>query len=99
MENQAYISWEGYEEENCYIIAHLFVPVAERGQGKGRELLRGAIEDMRLEGKFDTVKLSADSESEDPENPIDLAGLVEFYESEGFDIEEAGSVVIMSMDI
>lgn len=99
MSKQAYISWDAYEEENCYLIAHLWVPAAERGQGKGRQLLQQAIEEMRQEGKFSLIKLSADSESEDPENAIDLADLVEFYESEGFDIEEAGEVVVMSMSI
>lgn len=99
MENQAYISWEAYEEEKCYLIAHLYVPVDERGQGKGRRMLRDAIEEMKADGQYSVIRLSADSESEDPENPIELADLVEFYESEGFDVEYAGDVVIMAMDI
>lgn len=99
MSNQAFISWEKYEEENCYLIAHLFVPVEERGQGKGRNMLQEAIEEMSKEGAYNEINLSADSDSEDPENPIDLADLVQFYESEGFEVEFAGDVVVMSMSI
>lgn len=99
MNNQAFISWEFDKEENAYIIAHLWVPVEERGNGLGRKLLREAIEEMKTEGKAKEIKLSADSDSEDPENPIDIADLVEFYESEGFSIDYAGEVVIMSQSI
>ncbi len=99
MGSQASISWESYEEENCYLISHLWVPVAERGQGKARKMLQDAIEEMKAEGKHGEIKLSADSESEDPQDSIDLADLVDFYESEGFSIELACEVVIMRMSI
>ena len=95
----AYIAWEAYEEESCYLIHKMFVPADERGQGKGRQMLQDAIEEMRAEGKFDLIKLCADSEAADPNEPIDLADLVEFYESEGFEIEHAGDVVTMEMAI
>lgn len=97
--SESFISWSYDEQEQAYIIAHLWVPVEERGKGVARKMLQEAIEEMRAEGKADQIKLSADSESEDPENPIELADLVEFYESVGFDIEYAGEVVIMAMDI
>lgn len=95
----AYISWAYDEEEACYIIAHLFVPVDDRGKGKGRKLLQDAIQDMREEGLSKSIKVAADSESEDRDNPIDLADLVSFYESEGFDLEYAGEVVILEMSL
>lgn len=96
---QSYIAWESYEEEDCYLIANLWVRLEERGQGKGRKLLQDAIEEMKAEGKHSLIKLSADSDNMDPENPIDLSDLVEFYESEGFELEYAGEVVIMQMEI
>ena len=99
MNREAFISWEYNEDEDCYLIAHLWVPADQRGKGIGRNLLREAIDEMRQEGRASVIKLAADSESEDPENPIDLADLVEFYESEGFGIEYAGEIVAMSMDI
>ena len=98
-QEKAYCSWEELEEENAYLIAHLFVPVEMRGKGLGRKLLQEAIEEMRADGKYKEIKLSADSSNEDPENPIELADLVEFYESEGFDLEYAGAIVTMSMSI
>ncbi|MGD1336124.1 GNAT family N-acetyltransferase [Vibrio harveyi] len=92
----AFISWEYDIEEDAYIIAHFFVPVDERGQGKGRKMLQEAIAEMREEGKAKKIMLAANSAEEDPRDPIDLFDLVEFYESEGFDIipgcEECASV-------
>ena len=99
MKKQAFCSWEKDSEEGCYIIAHLWVPVEQRGQGLGRKLLREAVEEMKADGEYNVIKLSADSDSEDPENPIDAFDLVELYESEGFDIEYAGEVVVMAMSI
>ena len=86
-------------DEDCYLIAHLWVAPEERRQGKGRAMVRDAIKEMKAERKHDTIKLSADSSLEDPDDPIDLADLVDFYESEGFELEYAGDVVIMSMSI
>lgn len=99
MASEAFISWEYNEDEDCYLISHLWVPADQRGKGIGRNLLREATDDMRQEGRASVIKLAADSESEDPENPIELADLVEFYESGGFEIEYAGEIVAMSMDI
>ena len=99
MGKQAYISWESYQEEDCYLISFLWVPVEERGKGKGRQLLQDAISEMKSEGKHSLIKLSADSDSMDPENPIEAADLVEFYESEGFDLEYTGEIIVMSMSI
>lgn len=99
MNKQAFCSWEKDIQEGCYLVAHLWVPVEQRGQGLGRKLLREAIAEMKADGEYDVIKLSADSNSEDPENPIDAFELVAFYESEGFDIEYAGEVVVMAMSI
>jgi GNAT superfamily N-acetyltransferase len=96
---EAYISWSHDEDEGAYIIAHLYVPVEERGQGKARAMLRDAIAQMRDEGKANVIKLSADSKSEDPDDPIDDFALVEFYESEGFEVEYAGDVIVMAQEI
>ena len=97
--SESFISWEKSQEEECYIIAHLWVAPQDRRQGVGSKLVKEAIEEMREDGEFDTVKLSADSSLEDDENPIELSDLVEFYEWCGFDLEYAGEVVIMSMSI
>ena len=99
MTKQAYITWSKYEEEDCFLIEGLWVPVEERGQGKGRKLLQDAIAEMRADGTYGLIKLSADSDSMDPENPIDAADLVEFYESEGFDLTYAGEIIVMEMSI
>lgn len=97
MTKEAFISWEPLPEEDAYLIAHFWVPVSERGQGKGRKLLQEAIAEMKEEGKFDRVVLNADSENEDPKNPIELADLVDFYESEGFVVTYAGEIVAMEL--
>jgi len=99
MSKQAYISWEYCQEEDSYLISYLWVPADQRGKGLGRKLLQEAIEEMQAEKKADLIKLSADSESMDPEDPIELVDLVDFYESEGFDLEYAGEIVVMSMAI
>src|SRR5690554_5256571 len=97
---ESFISYDYDDYEDAYIISYLWVRPEERGQGKGRKLLQDAIDDMRKERKADKIKLSADSESMDPENPIDLFDLVEFYESEGFVITCCeGHGVIMELSI
>lgn len=98
-EKEAFIAWEELPEEESYLIAYFWVPAAERGQGKGRKMLQEAIEEMKAEGKYSNIKLSADSENMDKENPIELADLVEFYESEGFEVTYAGEIVVMEMGI
>jgi ribosomal protein S18 acetylase RimI-like enzyme len=95
---ESYISWEQYPDEDCYLIAHLWVRPEERRQGKARALLREALDEMRAERAFECVRLSADSASEDKRNPIDEQVLVEFYENEGFNIEWAGEIVVMRYD-
>ena len=35
-EKEAFIAWEELPEEEAYLIAYFWVPVSERGQGKGR---------------------------------------------------------------
>ena len=97
MNNKAHINWEAYSEENCYLISSLFVPVEQRGQGMARKLLREALAEMKALGEFKSVKLNACSSDVDPKNPIDDADLVEFYESEGFDVVYAGEIVAMEL--
>jgi len=97
MKSENFCSWEYLEEDGVFLVAHLWVSPGDRGQGIGRKLLEEAIKEMREDGRAEEVQLSADSELEDPESPIELADLVEFYESAGFEVTYAGEIVAMSM--
>lgn len=83
---------EDYEEDRHVLIEELFVPFKYRRQGIGRALLRAAVSDAHKRYPSMTIKLVVEPLS--PE--IDQDILVEFYESEGFSIEQADDVIIMS---
>ena len=104
---EAYVSWDVncddiYDaegdvvgQEEYALIEKIWVPSSERGNGKGRQMLREAIEEIKAAG-HDTVKIAALPF----DDGMDMCDLVEFYESEGFDIEDTnGHAVIMSMDL
>ena len=83
---------EDYEENQHVLIEELFVPFKYRRQGIGRALLRAAVSDAHKRYPSMAIKLVVEPLS--PE--IDQDILVEFYESEGFSIEHADDVIIMS---
>lgn len=83
---------DDYEEEHYVLIEELFVPFKYRRQGIGRALLRAAVSDAKKRYPSMAIKLVVEPLS--PE--IDQDILVEFYESEGFSIEQADDVIIMS---
>ena len=104
---QSYISWDIAEDEifndecevvgsNEYaIIEKIFVAPEDRRQGKARAMLREAIAEIKANHPGMAIKVAALPFGEDP---IDMADLVAFYESEGFDVENCdGHAVIMSM--
>lgn len=79
-------------QEDYVIILMLEIPRNERRKGKGRALLRAAINEIRLDYPSLPIRLAArpldDDMSED--------ALVTFYESERFKVEDdSGNAVIM----
>jgi GNAT superfamily N-acetyltransferase len=87
-----------YECENKAVppthvrINYLVVAEADRGKGKGRELLHEAIEEA------ETYKLPIYITACALEPSTDISRLVAFYEKEGFTVEDAdmGGEVLMS---
>ena len=103
----AYISWDIqsddiYDEEGDVVgqedyalIEKIWVPATDRGAGKGRQMLRETIAQIRAEG-HDKVKIAALPF----DGGMEMEYLVAFYESEGFDVEDtSGHAVIMGMDL
>ena len=80
------------DEERHVLIEELFVPFKYHRQGIGRALLRAAVSDAKKRYPSMAIKLVVEPLS--PE--IDQDILVEFYESEGFSIEQDNDVIIMS---
>lgn len=79
-------------QEDYAIILKLVVLPSERRKGKGRALLRDAINDIRLDYPSLPIRLAARPLDYD----ISKDALVTFYESEGFEVEDdSGNVVIM----
>lgn len=83
---------DDFDEERYVLIEELFVPFKYRRQGIGRALLRAAVSDAKKRYPSMAIKLVVGPLS--PE--IDQDILVEFYESEGFSIEQDNDVIIMS---
>ena len=88
---------DDFDEERHVLIEELFVPFKYRRQGIGRALLRAAllraaVSDAKKRYPSMAIKLVVEPLS--PE--IDQDILVEFYESEGFSIEQDNDVIIMS---
>ena len=101
---KAYQSWDLetevlFDEDGCEfdgetyaLIEKIYVPAEERGQGKGTELLREAIAEIRAEHGDITIKLAALPD----EGGLDMDQLVAWYEREGFGVEgDAGGAVVM----
>ena len=103
---EAYVSWDLetevlFDEDGCEcdgeqyaMIEKIWVPESDRGQGKGRKMLESAIADIKEKHGNITIKIAALPF----DNGMDMADLVAFYESVGFDVEDtSGHAVIMSM--
>lgn len=84
---------DGYEVEgdSYVLIEKLFVPAENRGNGIARRLLREAVFHARTDHPSMAIRLVA----EPLDTETDMDRLVAFYESEGFDVIEAGEIVVM----
>lgn len=101
---EAYVSWEVnsdeiYDEEGGVVgveeyalIEKVWVPEGQRGQGKGRKLIEEALKEIEETGL--TCKIAALPF----DGGMDMADLVEWYESFGFSVEDtSGHAVVMVM--
>lgn len=104
----SYVSWgvttdpvfdeDGNESESdeYALIEKIFVPEESRRDGAGRRMLRDTLREIQSDYPGMSIKIAAYPFGE---NKIDMTDLVEFYESEGFDIENTDShAVIMEFD-
>ena len=104
MKMEAYVSWAVTEDdvydadgevvgiEEYALIEKVWVPAEQRGQGKGRELVEQAIKEIEVTG------LSCKIAALPFDDGMEMADLVEWYESFGFSVEDAsGDAVIMVM--
>ena len=84
---------DGYEVdgEQYVLIEKLFVPSENRGNGIARRLLREAVSHARATYPGMAIRLVAEPLDAD----TDMDRLLAFYESEGFDVIEAGEIVVM----
>lgn len=82
---------EGYEEDPYLLISGLDVSSEHRRQGHGRALLQAAVAYARKEFPDLPIKLAAVPDSDG----MGIEALIAFYESEGFEVIEADSVICM----
>lgn len=100
----AYISWDVTEDDiydaegsvvgadEYVLIEKIWVPTEQRGNGLGRKMLVEALEEIEKTGL--TCKVAALPF----DGGMEMAVLVEWYESFGFSVEDAsGDAVIMVM--
>lgn len=69
-------------EDNYVHIYNLFVHPDFRGQGKARDLLKRAIDEIRGSGWSGTIKIVSDPKDEF----VDRSRLKKFYESMGLEV-------------
>lgn len=82
--------------EKYVLLDKLFIPAGSRGNGLGRKLLRNTLAEIQEKHPDLPIRLAALPYDK---SPLDMADLVKFYESEGFDIENTDShAVIMRFD-
>lgn len=77
-------NYDDYEEDPHVLIEELFVPFKYRRQGIGRALLRAAVSDAKKRYPSMAIKLVVEPLSSEIDHDI----LVNFYESEGFSIQQ-----------
>lgn len=77
-------NYDDYEEDPHVLIEELFVPFKYRRQGIGRALLRAAVSDAKKRYPSMAIKLVVKPLSSEIDHDI----LVNFYESEGFSIQQ-----------
>lgn len=75
-----------------WLVAKVYVPLEERGQGKAREMMVKALEEMKAEDSSLEVKLWCEAQDEDTDQEL----LAEFYESFGF--EATGNEAEMALE-
>ena len=103
----SYISWDISEDVICNnageeagfeeyaLIEKIFVEPEDRRQGKARAMLREAVEEIKAKHPRLAIKIAALPFGDDA---IEVSDLVDFYESEGFSVENCdGHAVIMVM--
>lgn len=103
----SYISWDLHADDvydaegdiigkdEYVLIEKLYVTPSERRQGKGRAMLREALEEIAAQHPGMTIKVAALPFDDDA---IEMQDLVGFYESEGFSIGNCdGPAVIMAL--
>lgn len=83
---------EDFDTTYYVLIKKLFVARDHRRQGIGRALFRAAVDDAKK--RFPRTALKLVVRPLCPELEID--DLVAFYESEGFSVEQADEIVVMS---
>jgi len=103
--SEAYVSWDVTEEEvyNCegevtgcneyVMVEKIWVPAELRGNGLGRKMMAEALDEIEAKYPGMTIKLAALPF----DGGMDMNSLVDFYESFGFEVEDAyGHAVIMA---
>jgi GNAT superfamily N-acetyltransferase len=97
---KSYIAWEKvieptFDDEGdedgeleYVLIDKIWIDPADRGKGKARELLRNAIKEIKQKHPDLEIKLSASGELD---KTTDLKKLVDFYEREGFSVDDQDS--------
>ena len=103
---EAYISWnidqeikideDGDETEGdeYVLIEKIWIPVAERGKGKGSEMLKQALEEIREQHPCKVIKVAALPF----DDGMEMEELCKWYEKFGFMVDNCdGHAVIMSI--
>ncbi len=106
--DKSYVSWDiendpifdedGFESvgEDYALIEKIYVPEADRSNGVGRRILRESIHEIQQQHPDMPIKIAAYPFGD---NALDMEDLVNFYESEGFDVVNTdGHAVIMEHD-
>ena len=98
IENDPVFDEDGAESvgEDYALIEKIYVPEADRSSGVGRRILRESIHEIQQQHPDMPIKIAAYPFGD---NTLDMEDLVNFYESEGFDVVNTdGHAVIMEHD-
>jgi len=93
-EHDLYLDLEsGYGSDEKIVTVHaLYLPPEERGKGVGTKVMTGLIEECRKAG-FYAIQLEAFPKVEDEEGVTgeEIKGLIHWYESLGFELDDPSS--------